>query len=249
MVVDTFCGEYGPFARYVKLGVVHALRMPGMFSPLLTSMETLVSDSQHASQCMRNTRAMMHVMITNPRWQGKHSRLSRLMCNLQLYVSTKRPMEWSTPHSRKLANVDCERKLGILYMNYFTTSLAAEYIRVINSCNKCLETAFLMSRWRSGDFLNTLRPKQNGRHFINDIFNSFFFNENAWIPNNISLKFVPKGPINNNPALVQLMAWCRPGDKPLSEPMMARLPTHICVTRPQWVKCDQELQIGSVLQG
>ena len=28
------------------------------------------------------------------------------------------------------------------------------------------------------------------------------------------------------------MAWCRPGDKPLSEPMMVRLPTHVCVTRP-----------------
>ena len=38
------------------------------------------------------------------------------------------------------------------------------------------------------------------------------------MPNKISLKFVPKGPINNNPALVQVMAWRRPGDKPLSEP-------------------------------
>ena len=52
----------------------------------------------------------------------------------------------------------------------------------------------------------------------------------------ISLKFVPKGPIYNNPAMVQIMAWRRPGDKSLSEPMMVSLPTHICVTRPQWVK-------------
>ena len=52
----------------------------------------------------------------------------------------------------------------------------------------------------------------------------------------ISLKFVPKGPINNNPALVQIMAWHWSGDKPLSEPMMVSLLTHICVTRPQWVK-------------
>ena len=37
------------------------------------------------------------------------------------------------------------------------------------------------------------------------------------------------------PALVQIMAWRRPGDKPLSEAMMVNLPTHICVTRPQWV--------------
>ena len=41
--------------------------------------------------------------------------------------------------------------------------------------------------------------------------------------------------MNSIPALVQIMAWRRPGDKPLSEPMMVRLPTHICVTRPQWV--------------
>ena len=40
---------------------------------------------------------------------------------------------------------------------------------------------------------------------------------------------------NNIAALVQIMAWRRPGDKPLSGPMMVRLPTHICVTRPQWV--------------
>ena len=35
---------------------------------------------------------------------------------------------------------------------------------------------------------------------------------------------------------VQCLAWHWPGDKPLSEPMMARLPMHICVTLPQWVK-------------
>ena len=50
-----------------------------------------------------------------------------------------------------------------------------------------------------------------------------------------SLKFVPKGSINNIPALVQIMAWCRSGDKPLSEPVRESLLTHICVTRPQWV--------------
>ena len=69
-------------------------------------------------------------------------------------------------------------------------------------------------------YLNTLRPRQNGRHFADDIFKSIFLNENVWIPIKISLKFFPKGPINNIPALVQIMAWRRPGDKPLSEPMM-----------------------------
>ena len=84
--------------------------------------------------------------------------------------------------------------------------------------------------------INTLRPRQSGRHFADEIFKCIFLNENVWIPITISLKFVPKGPINNIPALVQIMAWRRPGDKPLSEPMMVVLPTHICVTRPQWVK-------------
>ena len=84
--------------------------------------------------------------------------------------------------------------------------------------------------------LNTLRPRQDGCHFPDDIFRCIFLNENIWIAINISLSFVPKGPIDNIPALAQIMAWRRPGDKPLSETMMVILLTHICVTRPQWVK-------------
>ena len=84
-------------------------------------------------------------------------------------------------------------------------------------------------------YLNTLRPRQNGRRFADDTFNRIFLNENVRISIKISLKFVPRGPINNISALVQIMAWRRPGDKPLSEPMMVSLPTHICVTRPQSV--------------
>ena len=75
-----------------------------------------------------------------------------------------------------------------------------------------------------------------GRDKMAAIFQWIFFHENVWISINISLKFVPRGPINNTSTLVQVMAWRRPGAKPLSEPMMVRLPTHICVTRPQWVK-------------
>ena len=92
-------------------------------------------------------------------------------------------------------------------------------------CNNAAETSHII----------TSRPGQNGRHFADDIFKCIFLNENVWIPTKISLKFVSKGPINNIPALVQIMAWRRPGDKPLSGPMMVRLPTHICVTRPQRV--------------
>ena len=46
--------------------------------------------------------------------------------------------------------------------------------------------------------------------------------ENARIAIMISLKFVPKGPIDNKSALVQVVAWRRTGDKPLPEPKMTQ---------------------------
>ena len=104
--------------------------------------------------------------------------------------------------------------------------------------------------------------EQNGGHFADSILKCIFFlNEKFCILIKVSLKFVPEdaieaarltlvfrrhiikislksvpeGPINIIPSLVQIMAWRRPGDKPLSEPMMVRLLMHICVTLPQWV--------------
>ena len=60
----------------------------------------------------------------------------------------------------------------------------------------------------------------------------------------------PKDRINNIPALVQIMAWRRPGDKPLSEPIMVSLTTHICVTRPQWVNVHTiHVKIQSRIEG
>ena len=89
--------------------------------------------------------------------------------------------------------------------------------------------------------VNTLRPMQNDHHFTDDILKCIFLNENVWIPIKISLKFVPGGTTNNIPSQVQIMAWRRPGDKPLSEPMMVSLLTHIYLTRTQgvdqWIIC------------
>ena len=87
------------------------------------------------------------------------------------------------------------------------------------------------------ELINTLRQRQNSRHLPDDIFKCIFLHENVSISIKISLKFVPGGSINNIPALVQIMAWHRPGDKPLSEPMMVSSPTHTCVTQPQWANC------------
>ena len=83
---------------------------------------------------------------------------------------------------------------------------------------------------------NALRPRRNGRHFQTTFSNAFSWMEIL----EFSLKFhwnlflVVQN--NNIPSLVQIMAWRRPSNKPLSETTMGSLMTHICVTRPQWVK-------------
>ena len=68
--------------------------------------------------------------------------------------------------------------------------------------------------------INTFRPRQNGQHFKDDILDAF-----SWMKSlvfKMSLKYVPKGPIYKNQAVVQIMAWRRIGDKPLSELMLTR---------------------------
>ena len=82
--------------------------------------------------------------------------------------------------------------------------------------------------------IHSLRPRQNGRCLADDSFKRIFLNETVrnWIKT--SLKCVPKVPITNIPALIQITACLRPGDKSLFEPILVSLLTHICVTRPQW---------------
>ena len=66
-----------------------------------------------------------------------------------------------------------------------------------------------------------------------DSFKFSFLKENVLITIKSSLEFVPKCPINNIPALAQIMIWRRPGHKPFIELMMVRSVTHICVIQPQ----------------
>ena len=49
-----------------------------------------------------------------------------------------------------------------------------------------------------------------------------FLNENDRILIRISLEVVPRSPIDKTPALVQVMAWCQTGTKPLPEPMLTQ---------------------------
>ena len=54
---------------------------------------------------------------------------------------------------------------------------------------------------------NPSPPGQNGRHFAHDIFRCIFVNEKFCVLIKISLKSVCLGLSDNNPALVQIMAW------------------------------------------
>ena len=99
-------------------------------------------------------------------------------------------------------------------------------------CSRNRKTVEGPVKWNT---LNTLRPRRINRNYPHDIFKCISLDENESISHKISLKYVPKVRIDNIPALVQPMAWCRSADKPLSEPMMVILLTHMCVTRLQWV--------------
>ena len=66
-------------------------------------------------------------------------------------------------------------------------------------------------------------PGQDGRHFAEGIFRCISMNEEFCVlMKKISLKCVPRGPIDNNPALIKIMGWCQIGDEPLSELMLTR---------------------------
>ena len=110
----------------------------------------------------------------------------------------------------------------------------AQSIRLILS-SVCL------THWRQKD-IETKWPQFRRQHF------QIFLNENVWIPLKFSLKFVPKVRINNIPALVQIMAWHRQGNNPLSDLMMVSLPTQICVTRPQRVNIKSILSLWYFMQ-
>ena len=110
----------------------------------------------------------------------------------------------------------CRQSLGLAYGRYVSDTT--------------LQLSFLIKN-PFYSRVYTLSPGHNGCHFPDVIFKCIFLYEIVWIQIISSLKFVSKGPINNIPALVQIMAWCRPGDKSLSEPIIVSLSTHIFVTR------------------
>ena len=107
-----------------------------------------------------------------------------------------------------------------MYWRVYSYSLMVTEVIMAQSCNCHPEP--------EAQPFDTLRPRQNGRHFADDVFKCIFLNENVRILLKSSLEFVPKGTINNIPSSVPIMAWRRPGDTSLFEPMIVSLLTHIC---------------------
>ena len=91
-----------------------------------------------------------------------------------------------------------------------------------------ITTPFWFSWWpldryiTHGYRVNSSPPRQDDRHFADGISKCIFMNERFCMLNQISLIFVPKGPVDNTPALVPVMAWHRTGDRPLPDSIMTR---------------------------
>ena len=111
--------------------------------------------------------------------------------------------------------------IGTLYVTYCKTRSCYREVPHYHTYHGCE----MVLPWKTPAFkiwVNSSPPGKNARHFPDDIFKCIFMNEKFCILIQISLKFVPKGPINNIPALVEIMAWRQPCNKPLSEPMLTQ---------------------------
>ena len=94
---------------------------------------------------------------------------------------------------------------------YIEASIEGSVVKMVDISD---HNYLLAGPWEQWLCFNTLRLRQNDRHFTDDNFKCIFFNENVWIVNKNLLKLVPKGPIDNKSSMVQMMAWHRAGDKP-----------------------------------
>ena len=118
----------------------------------------------------------------------------------------------------------------VLEMKVFTKMAGLDYHHQGRVCSKRImnileeiNTVMIDPCCIDGDllitFLTHLPLDKMAAILADDRFKCIFLNENDRILNQISLKCVPRSPIDNKPALVQVMAWHPTGNKPFSEPM------------------------------
>ena len=114
----------------------------------------------------------------------------------------------------------------------------------IHTPTKVTRLSWFISRsWKRGQHaFNTSKPEQNGAILADDIFKCTSLIENNGIQIQISLKCVPRTPIDNKPALVQVMVWRRTGDKPLPEPVMTQFSDAYMRHQGGWVNTSKSEQ-------
>ena len=98
-----------------------------------------------------------------------------------------------------------------------------EYLVIMDQVRTAPGSILLIMQWAAWFLLTHWGWDKMADIFADNSFKCIFLNENVWISITTSLMFVLNGPISNIPTLVQIMAWCRPGNKPLSEPIMGSL--------------------------
>ena len=149
----------------------------------------------------------------------------------------------------------CSTASYILQNLYILQQLHEWIYNCMNKKNGMLPTMYYKANWNANAFMWLSLTPLNWYPIIQQHHSQIEVEKNAVLQMTFSnvfslkkmhefrLKFhrslLPKGPIDNIPALVQIMAWRRPGDKPLSELMMVKLPMHICITWPQWVNSSK----------
>ena len=146
------------------------------------------------------------------------------------YTSYRNRLAFQFTRYRWLRDVECGCKWITWCLSWIMMQLKYRYCVVLWS--------HLPNVW--GRKLNTLRQKQNCRKLSDDIFECIFLNTKLTYFYWHFTKVCSQGPIYNIPTLVQTMAWRKPGDKPLSQPVTVTLLMHICVTPPKWMKDAEE---------
>ena len=136
------------------------------------------------------------------------------MCNFATYSTDwyLEHFQWNCPHyvnttglHRWCVNIGSGNGL----VPSGTTNIAQHWFGVTAWCHQAIS-------------LTHLPLDKMAAILADDNFKCLFLNKKDGILIWISLKNFPRSPTNNKPALVQVMAWHRTGDKPLPGPMLTQ---------------------------
>ena len=141
-----------------------------------------------------------------------------MMVSLPMHICVTRP-QWVNQQALKRIGKPCVAQSRTFPENEVST-IAADALAP--SIARSSTTIVLTPQDKLSLSLTHLPLDKMAANLADDIFKCIFLNEYNRIQIQISLNLVPGSPIDNKPALVQVMAWCWTGDKPLSEPMLTQ---------------------------